>query len=45
MTREELIAECQRHERIAHKLWAAITAIYGPEGFGKVLKYMSAKKG
>jgi len=45
MTKEELIVECQRREKIAHKLWAAITTLFGTEGFGKVLKYLEAKKG
>lgn len=39
-TKEELIAECERREKVAHAIWAAIVLTYGPEGFTKVLNNM-----
>jgi hypothetical protein len=44
MTKEELITECERREKVAHDIWLAVTAAYGPVGFLKVVTELESKK-
>lgn len=44
LSKEELIAECERRRAVAEQMWTAITVNYGPQGFMTVLQYLESKK-
>jgi len=43
MSTAELVAECNRREKVANNIWAAIVSVYGPEGFTAVLKKLESR--
>lgn len=45
MTKEELVLECKRRERVSGKIWNAIMTVYGPDGFNAVLNVLEIRRG
>ena len=43
LTREELIQEVVRRTQVAENIWHAVTKVYGPQGFIKVLEEVQRK--